>query len=416
MKRTISTEIIAVGTELLLGQIANTNAQWMSEQLANYGINTYYHTVVGDNLERLTQIFEQAKERSDVVIITGGLGPTEDDLSREAFQAMSHLPIVEDALSMRKIESFYQNRGIQMTPNNRRQARVFEDSMVLENKVGMAPGNIVTYYKKYWVFLPGVPREMKQLFSDDVLPYLKKINGEMVITSTILQFIGIGESVLEDRLSHLISSQHNPTIAPLAKNDGVTIRISAKATTMSDAKKLIEKTKSHILAEVGEYYVGADDDTLEEIMTNLLKMNGKTLASAESLTGGMFADKIVSFPGISQVFKGAIVCYDPKIKEKVLNIPQDLIDRVGTVSEECALGLAQNVRKLMDTSIGISFTGVAGPEKSEGHRVGTVFIGLVDEQGYEYVEKCLFHGDRQQIRYRSVIKGFELLLKYIKSL
>lgn len=415
MSETINAEIIAIGSELLLGQIANTNAQWMSEQLALHGINTFFHTVVGDNLERITKIMKQAAERSNVIIISGGLGPTEDDMSREAFQQISLLPIVEEQTSLKKIAQFYNNQQIVMTPNNRRQARVFKDSLVLENKVGMAPGNIVTYKGVHWIFLPGVPREMKQIFTDDVLPFLKKINGEMIIQSLVLKFIGIGESSLEHRLRKIIDKQQNPTIAPLAQKDGVTIRLTAKAKTGTDAKGMLEVTKSEILKEVGEYYYGENNDTLEAKLIELLKQKDKHLAAAESLTGGAFQDKLVATPGVSTVFQGGIVSYASSVKQNVLSVSAKTIANKGTVSAACALEMAKNVSELMNAELGISFTGIAGPEETEGKKVGTVFIALYDhDDDYEYVEECSFPGDRRQIRHRSVLKGFEILLNYLK--
>src|SRR5690625_50976 len=263
MSKILNSEIITVGTELLLGQITNTNSQWIAEQLAENGINTFYQTVVGDNLDRLSHTFRQAHERSNVVIVTGGLGPTKDDLSREAFQKICNISIVEEPNALEKIEEYYKNQQMTMTPNNKRQARVFEDSKILENKTGMAPGNIVEYDNIIWIFLPGVPREMKQLFSDNVLPYLKELNGEMVLQSKVLRFTGIGESVLEHKLSQLIDTQENPTIAPLAQQDGVTIRLTAKAETMNEAEELLEQTKTTVLKEVGDYFYGIDQERLE---------------------------------------------------------------------------------------------------------------------------------------------------------
>ncbi|MBO1003118.1 competence/damage-inducible protein A [Pseudogracilibacillus auburnensis] len=414
MSKTINTEIIAVGTELLLGQIVNTNAQWISEQLALNGINTFYHTVVGDNLARLTAVFEQAQARSNVIIVTGGLGPTEDDLSREALQQFSNIPIIEEKHALQKIKQFYDMQAKPMTPNNKRQARVFKDSIILENKVGMAPGNIVDYKGVKWIFLPGVPREMKQILTDEVIPYLKKMNGEMILQSTVLRFIGIGESALEHKLQHIISTQQNPTIAPLAQKDGVTIRLTAKAKTAQQAQAMLQQTQSTILAEVGEYFYGINNESIEETVFTLLQKHHKRIASAESLTGGLFADKLVSLHGASTVFKGAIVCYDPAVKENVLHVPAEIIKTKGTVSEECAIALAKNIASLLHSSIGISFTGVAGPNEIEEKSVGTVFIGLYDENGYEHVEKCHFHGSRAQIRYRAVLKGYELLFNYLK--
>lgn len=416
MNKNLRTEIVAVGTEILLGQIANTNAQWMSEQLAMNGVNTYYHSVVGDNLDRIVHALEIAAARSDVIVISGGLGPTEDDVSREAFQQLSHLPIVEDAVALEKIEAYFQKQGSTMTPNNRRQARVFADSIILENKLGMAPGNMIEYGNKIWVFLPGVPREMKQLFTDHVIPYLKSKNGEMIIQSTLLRFSGIGESALEHKLQHVISTQDNPTIAPLAQKDGVTIRLTAKASTKAKAQRMLEETQEVILAEVGEYFYGVNQETIEGKVFELLQASNKTIASAESLTGGLFADKLVSLKGTSAVFKGAVVCYDEQVKEKVLQVAPETIKLYGTVSSQCAIELAKNVAFILDTTIGISFTGVAGPDRIEGKDIGTVFIGVYDRKtGFEHVEPCYFQGDRTQIRYRSILKGYNLLFHYLKN-
>lgn len=414
MKKTLNTEIIAVGTELLLGQIANTNAQWVSEQLAASGINTFYHTVVGDNLDRITTIFKQAKKRSNVVIITGGLGPTEDDLSREAFQKISNIPIVEEPEALRKIEQFYEQQQTTMTPNNKRQARVFKDSTVLTNKVGMAPGNIVDYDDVTWIFLPGVPREMKQLFLDGVLPFLKERNGEMILQSMVLKFTGIGESALEHKLSKIIATQQNPTIAPLAQQDGVTIRLTAKAVTHDEANELLERTKTTILKEVGNYFFGINEERLEEMIFSLLQSQHKRIAAAESLTGGLFADRFVSLNGASTIFAGGIVCYDPEVKRNVLKVSDQTLQEYGTVSEECASELAKNASEILNADIGISFTGVAGPLKAEGKQVGTVYISIYDKEGYEHVEKCYFQGDRNQIRNRTVLKGLEILFNYLK--
>lgn len=415
MKKTVNAEIIAIGTELLLGQIANTNAQWMSQQLALHGMNTFYHTVVGDNLQRIIGVIEQALQRSNVIIISGGLGPTKDDLSREAFAHISNIPIVEEKESLAKIETFFRKHNLEMTPNNKLQARVFKDSIVLPNQWGMAPGNIVEYKDKVVIFLPGVPREMKQIFRDHVIPYLKKLNGEMVIQSKVLKFIGVGESALEHQLQELIDKQDNPTIAPLSHKDGVTIRITAKAETIATANAMLEETKAAILAHVAPYYYGENDESIEEVVCHLLKKANRTLAAAESLTGGMFQQKIVSVPGASHVFKGGIVSYATEVKEQVLNVPRAIIEREGTVSKACAQAMAQQVRKLMDADIGISFTGVAGPEPIEGKPVGTVVIGLIDKNGYEQIEQFTLHGDRKQIRYRTMLKGFEMLFHYLQN-
>ncbi|WP_404452691.1 competence/damage-inducible protein A [Virgibacillus necropolis] len=411
----INAEIVAVGTELLLGQIPNTNAQWISQKLALYGINVHFHSVVGDNLTRVHDQFSQAANRANVIIVTGGLGPTEDDLTREAFQQLSGLNIMEHKPSMDNISQYFDKQQKTMTPNNKKQARVFEGATVLENKVGMAPGMILTHDNKVWVFLPGVPKEMKQLFSDDVLPYIQGLSGETtVIESTMLQFIGIGEAQLEYELKDIIAAQTNPTIAPLAQIEGVAIRLTAKANTINQARELIAETQLKIVDKVGPYLYGIDDETIEQKISQLLKEQGKTVAAAESLTGGLFTDRLIGVEGASRVCPGGIVCYDTTVKEKLLHVPAHITKNSGVISEECADSLATNIRSLLGTSIGISFTGVAGPEIVEGHPVGTVYIGIDDGSGNKQIEKFLFHGDRQSIRKKAVWKGYELLFNNLK--
>lgn len=416
MNSRLRTEVISVGTELLLGQIANTNAQWISQQLAAYGIDTYFHTVVGDNIERLVATFEAAKHRSNVVIITGGLGPTEDDLSREAFHQLSQIEIVEDSASLEKIEAFFRLRGIEMTPNNRRQARVFKGSKVLPNRYGMAPGMIVQYADVLWIFLPGVPREMKQLFSDECLPYLRRLNGEQTIESLVLRFIGIGESILEDRIQTIIRKQSNPTIALLSDRDGITIRLTAKAETKEEADRLLQNVKKEILSRVGSYYYGDNGKTLEEAVVERLIEKNQRIAVAESLTGGMFQSKLVAVEGVSCIFSGGIVSYAESAKTNVLKVSQETIDRYGTVSVACAEEMARQVSELMDSDLGLSFTGVAGPDSIEGEPVGTVFISLYDRTNDSFMtERYQLNGNRNEIRYRAMLKGFEKILQFTKN-
>jgi len=416
MMTNVKAEIIAVGTELLLGQIANTNAQWLSNQLASLGINVYQHGVVGDNLNRVQEAFEQAQKRSDIIIVTGGLGPTDDDLTREAFQLMTELELVEHKPSMDKIQSFFEKNNTVMTPNNRRQARVFKGSQVLFNRKGMAPGMIVSHESTTWVFLPGVPREMKGLFTEEVFPYLQKLTGNTeVIKSLVLKFLGIGESELEHRLSHLIQAQKNPTIAPLAQNTGVVIRLTAKEETEERAERLLEESKKQILHEVGDYFYGINDETIEENIISLLKEKKMKIASAESLTGGMFSNRLISVSGASNVCRGGIVCYDTNVKQDVLGVSKETIQNKGTVSEECALEMAEQVSSKLDADIGISFTGVAGPDEVEGKGVGTVYIALTTSNGDKKVEKFIFSGDRNAIRRRATLKGLEIVFHFLKS-
>ncbi|MFD1360402.1 competence/damage-inducible protein A [Lentibacillus salinarum] len=413
--RQASAEIVAVGTELLLGQIANTNAQWLSETLASIGINVHHHAVVGDNIRRVEEQFRISGRRADIIIVTGGLGPTEDDLTREAFQQMTDMDIVEHGPSMKKIEAFFKKQQAAMTPNNRKQGRVFAGADVMENQTGMAPGMIVTHERKVWVFLPGVPREMKRMTTDRVVPHLQQLIGQdTVIKSTMLRFMGIGESRLEDRLHDLIQQQTNPTIAPLAQNQGVAIRLTAKAASDQEATHLIDQTKATIMEKVGDYFYGVDDATLEESVSSLLERRNQLIGAAESLTGGMFTEKLIAVPGASEICRGGIVCYDTKVKENVLNVSPDLMRQYGTVSKACALAMAENVCSLLDSDIGISFTGVAGPASSEGHPPGTVFIAISEKSGKQLAEKYTFQGDRQTVRNRAVVKGYELLYHLLK--
>jgi len=413
MTRT-NTEIIAVGTELLLGQIANTNGQWISKELVSYGMNVFYHTVVGDNLERVERVFREAHSRSDIVIVSGGLGPTTDDMTREAFQHLSKLKMTIHEPSLANIQSFFQKRNIKMTPNNERQARIFENANVLMNKVGMAPGMIVTYEKTIWIFLPGVPKEMKAMMKTDVLPYLNRVADEhMVISSEMLNFIGIGESALEDQLRDLIDNQTNPTIAPLAKDNGVGIRLTAKAENKEEATTAIERIKSIILERVDAFYAGSNLSGLTEIIFHLLKRSEKDIAAAESLTGGLFADEFISLPGASSVFQGGLVCYNTKVKTDILHVSPETVKEHGVVSEECAMEMALNIRDIMDVSIGMSFTGVAGPDRLENKPAGMVFIGVADVTGKKSVEGFQFYGDRESIRRQAVAKGNDMLYKFL---
>ncbi|GGJ44647.1 competence/damage-inducible protein A [Virgibacillus salexigens] len=415
MIKQVKAEIVAVGTELLLGQIANTNAQWLSQQLANYGINVYNHVVVGDNLTRVEESFYQAQQRSDLIIVTGGLGPTDDDLTREAFQNISQISMIEHQPSMEKITAYFAKQQATMTPNNRKQARVFEGAEVWLNNAGMAPGMCVSFQNRTWIFLPGVPREMKALATEHLFPLVQQLVGKNeIIKSKVLKFIGIGESKLEHELKDIIQAQTNPTIAPLAQDDGIVIRLTAKSESDLQASQLIEHTEDQIINRVGSYFYGSDQDTLEGKVIDLLIKKQKKLAVAESITGGLFTGKISSVSGVSSVFEGGIVSYAAHVKQHVLDISEETLTDKGTISEACALAMAKNVAVKLGVPVGIGFTGVAGPDEVEGQPVGTVYIAIYDD-GKEQVEKWMFQGDRNTIRNRAVLKGMELLYKWLKS-
>lgn len=391
-------EIIAVGTELLLGQIANTNAQYLSRKLAEIGVSVYFHSVVGDNAKRLDDTIQLAASRSDLVIFTGGLGPTQDDLTKETVSAHLGRLLVTDKPAMHRITSFFGQRGIIMTENNRKQALVIEGANVFANDNGMAPGMGYTRDGTTYVLLPGPPSELYPMVERYVMPFLTNLlPGKQVFHSRVLCFYGIGESALEEHLLDLIEGQSNPTIAPYAKEFGVTLRITARAQTIEDAEQLIVPVEAEIRSRLGQYVYATGETSLHEVLFETLKERNETIAFAESCTGGTLASLITSLPGSSSVFSGSIVCYSNQAKHDLLAIPEEILATEGAVSEQTAKLLAENVRAKLNTTHGISVTGVAGPDSSEGKPVGLVYIGIASEGSPTVVKQVQFAGRRQAI-------------------
>ena len=373
----MNAEIIAVGSELLLGQIANTNAQFISEQLAELGVNVYYHTTVGDNPERLEQAIAIAEGRADLLIFTGGLGPTKDDLTKEVIAKALGTQLTMDETALESIKKYFEVTNRSMTPNNEKQALILDGSSPLKNEHGMAPGMFMKKENIAYMLLPGPPSEMKPMFSK----YGKKailtiLNRKETIHSRVLRFFGIGEAQLETELEAIIDKQTNPTIAPLASDGEVTLRLTSKHESKDVAETLLDKLEAEVLDIVGEYFYGYSQDSLIEVGFKLLKENGLTLSCAESLTGGLFQGNLTSLSGASQILNGGVVCYQDDIKEKVLHVKRSTLREYSSVSEQCAVELAENVRKLFHSDVGISFTGVAGPGDYNGKPAGTVWIGL----------------------------------------
>ncbi|WP_010630891.1 competence/damage-inducible protein A [Sporolactobacillus vineae] len=410
----MNAELIAVGSELLLGQIANTNAQFISEQLAGLGINVYFQTVVGDNRTRLIQSIRIAESRADLLIFTGGLGPTEDDLTKETVAEVLGRKMVLDTQAMDEIRNYFKTTGREMTENNRKQALVVDGSTILPNRHGMAPGMIIENSGKTFLLMPGVPSEMKPMFLDFAGSYLAK-NHAPEIHSRVLRFFGIGESQLETRLIDLIDAQSNPTIAPLAKEGEVTLRLTARHDRPQEAKKLLDRTEQAIDQRVGAYLYGYGEDSLADVVFRKLKAEKKTIAFAESLTGGMASEWITAFPGASSVLMGGVVCYTNAVKQDVLHVPAEVLDHDGAVSARCAELMASSVRSLCHADIGVGFTGVAGPDKSEGKDVGTVYIGFADQRGARSI-LCHLSGTRRMIRIRSVKTGLDMVRRYLSHL
>lgn len=407
-----SAEIIAVGSELLLGQICNTNAQFLSKQLAELGINVYFHTVVGDNPDRLTTAIHTAKKRADLLIFTGGLGPTKDDLTKETISKVLQKDLVMDDEALTNIEAYYQKTKRTMSENNKKQAIVLEGSTVLPNDYGMAPGMALTGQNHTYMLLPGPPKELQPMFLNYGREFiLSKLGVKEQIVSKVLRFFGIGESQLETDIEDLIERQTNPTIAPLAGDHEVTLRLTAKHHLEEEANRLISVTEKLIQSRVGEHFYGYDEDTIFSVLFGKIQHSHYTLSSAESLTGGLFSEKMTAFTGASEVIEGGIVCYTNEIKKNVLGVSEQTLEQYGAVSEECAAEMAERVKDLFKTDIGVGFTGVAGPGTMDGKPVGTVFIGLALPSGRTVVHSILLAGGRDSIRQRTVKYGCHFLLK-----
>ena len=412
----MNAEIIAVGSELLLGQITNTNAQFLSKQLSELGINVYYHTVVGDNASRLKEAIEMAESRADMIIFTGGLGPTKDDLTKHtiATHLKKELTYNEDALIV--IQEFFEKVKRPMTDNNRQQALVLEGCKVLTNRQGLAPGMYIESDTHTYLLFPGPPKELQPMFLMEARPLLvEKIQGDAKIVSHMLRFYGIGEAELETKVQHLLDAQTNPTLAPLASDGEVAIRITTKASTEEEAWSLIKAKKEEVLAIVGEYCYGVDDESLQSQLVHYLKEQGLTISAAESLTAGLFMSELAEISGASAVLQGGVVTYSNEAKVEQLGIDAELIRTHGVVSKEVAEQMAERVRAKFNTSIGIGLTGVAGPGDQDGIPAGTVWVGFSME-GKAVESKLLrLHGSRNTNRIRTVKYACSHILKYVKQ-
>lgn len=409
-------EIVAVGTELLLGQIVNTNARYLSQKLAEIGINVYFHTVVGDNFERLTQVIREASSRSDLILFTGGLGPTQDDLTKEAVAAHLGIALQTDAKAMERIEAFFRQRGVPMSENNRKQALVLAGSQVFPNDFGMAPGMGLVQEQKCYILLPGPPNELYPMVEKYAIPYLVGLlPHKQIFHSHVLRFFGIGESLLEERLLDLIEQQSNPTIAPYAKEFEVILRLTARASTPEEAERLILPIETQIRDRLGEFIYGTGEEELHEVLVRRLTEREETVSFAESCTGGTVASLVTSVPGSSGAFRGGIVCYSNDVKQNVLGVPADILAAQGAVSEETARILAENVRRLTGSTHGVSVTGVAGPDSLEGKPVGLVYVGIASEGKATTVHKIQQAGRRQAIIGRSAKYAMFYLLQRLKE-
>lgn len=396
----MKTEIITVGTEILLGDILNTNTHYLSNELANMGIDVYYQITVGDNEQRLLSQLKESFKRSDLVILTGGLGPTEDDITKEVCAKYFNMEMEFHESSWDKIIEIHNKMNRKPTENNRKQAYFPKGSLILPNKYGTAPGCIMEKDKKTIIVMPGPPKEMKPMFDNYVKPFLLKDNKN-ILKSKVLRIIGIGESKIENDLLDLIDKQINPTIATYAKDGECTVRITAKGKNEKEVESLIEPISNEIKSRFKEKVYGEDDTAIEDEVAKILVDNNLTIAVAESCTGGMVAADLINYPGISSVFMEGCVTYSNEAKMMTLNVKKETLNTVGAVSEQCAKEMSEGVAARHNTNIGLSTTGIAGPEGgSEDKPVGLVYMGITINNK-TIVKKYIFNGNRQQIRSRA---------------
>ena len=407
-------ELISVGTELLLGNIVNTNTQFLAEKCALLGLTMYHQVTVGDNHDRLAEVIRTALKRSDVIILTGGLGPTEDDLTKEVCAEVMGFPLVEDTHTHERIEEYFRNNIYKVIPdNNWKQAIVPAGCIVLDNDNGTAPGLILEKYGKSAILLPGPPNELIPMFEESVFPYLRKKQPE-IICSQVVKICGVGESQVEDKILDLIDKQQNPTIATYAKTGEVHIRVTAKAATEEDAKKLVKPVVKEIKKRFGNaVYSIKEEETLEMAVVRLLKKYELTVTTAESCTGGLLAGRLVNVPGVSEVFREGFVTYSNKAKRKILDVNKATLKKYGAVSKETAKEMAMGGVFATDADICVAVTGLAGPDGgSEEKPVGLVYMACYMNDQVT-VEKYQFKGNRAKIREQSVVKALDLLRRTI---
>lgn len=409
----MTVELISVGTEILLGNIVNTNAAYLAEKCAALGLSCFYQSVVGDNEERLTAAVEQAVKRSDIVILSGGLGPTQDDLTKEVTAKVLGKKLMEDAHSKQLITEYFEKLGREITDNNWKQAMVPEGAIVLDNDNGTAPGIIMEVENCRVILLPGPPVELVPMFEKYVIPYIQNLMPGIIFSQTV-KICGIGESRVESMIQDLIDGQTNPTIAPYAKTGEVHLRVTAKAEDEKAAKKLIKPVIKELKGRFGEYIYTTDDEvTLEKAVVELLIANGLDVSCAESCTGGMLSARLINVAGVSEVYKSGYITYSNKAKRKVLGVKKNVLDKYGAVSKEVAKAMAEGAAEVAKSDVSVAITGIAGPDGGTKDKpVGLVFIAC-HVKGKTTVEEYRFTGNRSKVRESSVASALCLMRKCI---
>jgi nicotinamide-nucleotide amidase len=411
----VRAEIIGIGTEILLGQIANSNARWISQRLAEIGVDVLHHQAVGDNVERIADSFRRALDRADVVIATGGLGPTGDDITRQGLAAalglrLERRPEIEEFLRKK-----FRHLRREMPESNLVQADVPQGARYILPDRGTAPGLVLETGGRRFYAVPGVPAEMREMMEGTILPELAETTGPSTLVSRVLRVTGIAEARVGELLDDLFRSSTNPTLAYLASAGEVRLRITAKAATRNEAEAFIEPVDKEIRERLGDAVFGTDEQKLEEVLGSLLSDRKLHLACAESLTGGGLASRITSIPSASGYFAGGAVTYSPDSKKVVLGVAEETIAEHGTVSEACALEMARGARRVFGADVAVSTTGVAGPDPLEGQPPGTVWVALAAD-GVEEARTFTAPGDRDQVRRWAEQAALDLVRKYLRSL
>jgi nicotinamide-nucleotide amidase len=411
-------EIVSVGTEILLGNIVNTNAQFLSERLADLGLSVFYQQVVGDNKERLKEAAGLALNRSDVVIFTGGLGPTDDDLTKETVAELAGKKLSLHEESKERIETYFKKKNVEITENNFKQAMIPEDSIVLKNDNGTAPGVIIPCGEKKAILLPGPPNELIPMFNESVVPYLKKLSGRVFYSQTV-KICSVGESKAETIIKDLIDNQTNPTIATYAKTGEVHIRVTGSAETEEEAHRIVKPVVKEIKTRFGNnIYTTLADVTLEKAVVDLLEAGSLKVQTVESCTGGMVAARLINVPGASNVFKSGLVTYSNKAKRKLAGVKKATLNKYTAVSEQTAKEMAKGTDLGPKADVIVSVTGYAGPDEEDGTPVGLVYIAC-NVCGKMTVKEFNFTGNRAKIRESATVNALilmrECILEYLSE-
>jgi nicotinamide-nucleotide amidase len=408
-------EIVAVGTELLLGEIANENARWMSEQLAEIGVDVLHHRVVGDNLDRIVEAFADAAGRADAVLVTGGLGPTQDDVTRDALAAFLDVPMVVRPEIEDLLRAKFAGAGWPMSSNNLRQAEVPQGCRYITPVRGTAPGLIADLPDGARLYaMPGVPLEMMEMMGGTVLPELSSLSGRAAIVSRTIRCTGIGESRVAELLDDLFRSLTNPTVAYLASSGEARVRLTAKAGSAEEATGIVEPVANEVADRLGDAVFSTTGESLEEVVIRRLRERGLRLACAESLTGGGVGERLTIPAGASEVFVGSAVVYTPEAKSRVLGVSSATLEGPGVVSEACAREMAEGARRLYSADVALSLTGAAGPEAHGGARPGTVWLGL-DAEDRQHALGFVSPGERDQVRRWAEQAGLDVVRRYLEG-